>query len=359
MVDLRKNATVTVNNTVAKEIETMEKMTKVELVAKAKELGMKGYSKMTKAQLIDAIAEEMANKVVGEPMDTVEALAMAVTDHLNNVYGVEAHYNRVAKNNQILHGVSIKTDDSNIHPTVYVDDLVKECHGQVSEIAIKVIEICENAKANTPVNIQAVTEMLSDFDKLKENLYCRLVNTETNKEMLSECPHYEMEDLSVIFSYRLPESDEQGLMSVVIKNPMMESLGITIDDLKANAKFDTNIKTMAQTMAEMMNLTPEELGIPDDYNMVVITNKDKANGASCILDTDAMEDLSKKMGGNFYILPSSIHECLAVIQDGAVDVESLRTMVQEVNDTQVAPADLLSYSVYEYIATEKKIVKVA
>lgn len=336
----------------------MEKMTKVELVAKAKELGMKGYSKMTKSQLIDAIAEEMANKVVNEPMD-IEALAMEVVDHLNNVCGVNARYNRVTKNNQILHGVSIMSDDSNISPTVYVDDLANEC-SQVSEIAYKIIEICENAKANTPVNIQAVTEVFSDFNKLKENLYCRLVNTETNKEMLSECPHYEVEDLSVIFSYRLPESDEEGVMSVTIKNPMMESLGITIEDLKANAKFDTNIKTMAQTLAEITNSTPEELGISDDYSMVVITNKDKTNGASCILDTDAMEDLSKKMGGNFYILPSSIHECLAVMQhedDG--EVEALSAMVHEVNITQVAPADLLSYSVYEYIADEKKIVKIA
>lgn len=51
--------------------------------------------------------------------------------------------------------------------------------------------------------------------------------------------------------------------------------------------------------------------------------------------------------GDFYILPSSIHELLAVPVSTA-EIEELRQMVKEVNDNEVAPEEILGYEVYRY-----------
>ena len=45
-------------------------------------------------------------------------------------------------------------------------------------------------------------------------------------------------------------------------------------------------------------------------SMYVLTNEDKLNGAAMILNPEAMEMVREAVGDDFFILPSSIHECL-------------------------------------------------
>ena len=63
-----------------------------------------------------------------------------------------------------------------------------------------------------------------------------------------------------------------------------------------------------------------------------------------------MDKAAERVGGDFFILPSSIHEILIVPDNGKMELEA---MVKEVNATQVAPADKLTDSVYHYDSKEK------
>ena len=56
------------------------------------------------------------------------------------------------------------------------------------------------------------------------------------------------------------------------------------------------------------------------------------------------------------ILPSSIHECLIInAEDAPKDIDELREMVKEVNETVVSDQDILSNNVYIYNRTTDKI----
>ena len=66
-----------------------------------------------------------------------------------------------------------------------------------------------------------------------------------------------------------------------------------------------------------------------------------------------MDEAAEKLGGDFFILPSSIHEILLVKDNGQFDRAALEQMVREVNATQVAPEDKLTDSVYHYDSKEK------
>ena len=61
--------------------------------------------------------------------------------------------------------------------------------------------------------------------------------------------------------------------------------------------------------------------------------------------------------GDFYILPSSIHEAIFIPASENVDAEELKTMVREVNETQVPKEDFLSNEVYFYNAKEDELQK--
>ena len=87
--------------------------------------------------------------------------------------------------------------------------------------------------------------------------------------------------------------------------------------------------------------------------MFVATVPDKIHGAGVIAYPNFMEDAAQKMGGDFFVLPSSIHEVLLVKDNGQMTAKELENMVKEVNATQVEPADQLTDHVYHYDQTDR------
>ncbi len=102
-----------------------------------------------------------------------------------------------------------------------------------------------------------------------------------------------------------------------------------------------------------MAMLPPEEEIPSMY---VLTNAEKMNGANSILDPKTMEDISEKVGGDFYILPSSLHEVIILPDSPDMDKDVLEQMVRDINAGEVAPEDRLSDHVYMYDSVEKEIV---
>jgi len=72
-----------------------------------------------------------------------------------------------------------------------------------------------------------------------------------------------------------------------------------------------------------------------------------------------MDQAAEKLGGNFFVLPSSIHECLFIKDDGEFQRPQLEEMVQSVNATEVSEADFLSDSVYHYDSEARIFEKAA
>lgn len=71
--------------------------------------------------------------------------------------------------------------------------------------------------------------------------------------------------------------------------------------------------------------------VPD--TMFVLTNDTKVNGAAAILNDDTRQEIADKVG-DFYVLPSSVHETLIIPKDAGMELRDLEQMVQEVNQTQ-------------------------
>ena len=86
----------------------------------------------------------------------------------------------------------------------------------------------------------------------------------------------------------------------------------------------------------------------DGFSLYCLTSEDYRYGASMILQEDVMGKVSKLMGGDFYILPSSIHETLIVPTTTQMTLEDMSIMVQDVNKEAVEPEDKLSDKVQFY-----------
>lgn len=129
-------------------------------------------------------------------------------------------------------------------------------------------------------------------------------------------------------------------------------MGVTPEQLHADAMENApqikpvEIKGMSEVMAEMMGVEQAEMmGLfpvaPEDEKIYVATVPDKVHGAGVLAYQNFMDQAAERAGGDFFILPSSIHEVLIVPDNGEMGLKDLEAMVKEVNATQVAPADKL------------------
>ena len=88
--------------------------------------------------------------------------------------------------------------------------------------------------------------------------------------------------------------------------------------------------------------------------MWIIGNERGINGAASMLYEDKLQKLANDMESDLYILPSSIHEVIAVSANMG-EPEELAKLVEEINMSQVALEERLSNQVYHYDKDLRKI----
>lgn len=195
-----------------------------------------------------------------------------------------------------------------------------------------------------------------DFDSAKEKIFMTVVNSQKNSDSLSVVPHRDVEDLSVIYKVMV-DGDEGEIESFTIDNDLMNTWGITSEELDKVAVENTR-KILPITVDPIEDLIPVQAfgGDPSEHTVIyVISNSNKVLGAANMLYGDVLSDVSDRLGSNLYILPSSIHEVLAISSDSIPDPKELADMVKTINETTVLPNDQLSNHVYSFDARTKKL----
>lgn len=273
--------------------------------------------------------------------------------------------NAVQKNNETLDALTVTSPDSNMSPTIYLNSYYEDYQNgrDMDDILDSIADLRVEHEVNQDFDVSSIT----DFEKVSDKIAARLYGMEGNEELLSARPHATMDDLAVTYCIMLGDN-ENGSMSVPITNQIMETWGVTQEDLRRIAQENCDTLTpskfmsMNAVMTDMM--VPQIMSdygvdreeaikmvndmVPTDDKLFVLTNNQKLNGAAALLDEKMMEQIAERVGNGFYILPSSVHEVLIVPKEAGMDFKDLEAMVQEVNATQVAPQDKLSDHVYQY-----------
>ena len=251
----------------------------------------------------------------------------------------------------------------NATPTLYVNDLYEkyEKTGDYEEVARMAAETMEYGIKS--FNSQIKEECL-DTSKLKDKVFFSLINAEQNRELLNTVPHREFEDLAIVYRWNIG-SDSMGTYTNLVNNDLAEKEGLTENDLYNAANKNTKelfpvlVKNMNEVISEII-FGESELGeemqeefnevmmeTPNEHSMYVITNESKLYGAASILYEEPLHELAEKVGSDLYILPSSVHEVIAVSADFS-SPDELAEMVYEINMDQVDINDSLSNQVYCY-----------
>ncbi len=201
---------------------------------------------------------------------------------------------------------------------------------------------------------------LLNYEEMKNKLSIEVISAEANKELILNIPHDRIEDLAAVYRFVL-KSESTGKASILVSNEMMQKMGITHEQLKNDALYNAPIirpaviKGMNEVIKELMGNEAYELANGTgnvEESVYVATVPDKDSGAGVLSYQNFMDQAAERVGGDFFILPSSIHEILIVKDDGEMKAELLRNMVQQINRTELMPEDKLSDNVYHYDSKE-------
>lgn len=304
---------------------------------------------------------------------------------LGEDYTVFSH--TVRKNNGIeMTGIVVKRPGCNASPTIYIDRLY---HNNITETEVKeAAELLRRDFRKAEMKEDMDLSGFLDFEKAGERLAFRLINKEKNGELLKEVPHKTFFNLALVFYYSIQEPPFGGKAAILVYNTHMKLWNTNADELFQIAFRNSPIlfpgkiegmeevvkdilaeglrKDIPQNAAEQAEFTQEwieeilEQMAEDSAGvrlpMYVLTNRQKYYGAACMLYPGILREFAGKLGQDFFILPSSIHEVILVPTKDAADKDILQEIVTDINKTQVAEDEVLADSVYFYSRSKDQIL---
>lgn len=304
-------------------------------------------------ETVRQLAEEVAGKIKGYLPDGYGDMEYEIVEmpKNNGVYWTGVRFRRAGE-----------TDSAIIYMEPYLNGYKRGMSFDkvMEDIAEKITECAE-------VGFMDLVLAAGKFENIKGSLELALVNTRANRKQLTDIPHFPMEDLSVACRIAVPMKEGQG--SIQVTESHLKSWGIGKEQLFQQALVNMQrpgmctLQGMDDVMLELTGELPpgnllEAAGDAaggavsrpelNDGMMFVLTTKSKNYGASAMACPDVMGKVDRLFPEGFYLLPSSVHECLVIRKDGGVSVKDLEQMVFEVNRTAVEEHERLSDHVYEY-----------
>lgn len=279
-------------------------------------------------------------------MRIVERIVNSVKEQMGDNY--EINLVEIGKNNGVVcQAITIRERGGKIAPTIHIDSLLEKTESE--EISVQ----------EAAAEITSVYRKQDDFEKYMDISKCinkeyalekvayQIVNKENNADMLNGIPHKEFLDLAVIYRVIIKEENDECL-SMAITNDFCEAYSISKDELDSAAWKNTEERSFI--VCPISSLFMDISSVPENNGelpMWVFTNPSNFNGASVMLYKDYFNGLANQLKSDLYILPSSIHEVIAVPVNNS-QLDFLKRTVYEINATTVAAEEVLSNNVYRY-----------
>lgn len=246
-------------------------------------------------------------------------------------YG-EVGFQEVDRSNNHYYGMFIKKDHTptpvanlDLMYSKYTDGLwnMSDCTDYLNDIFTH--------KMDMPVS----TSDVINWSWVKSRLYFRLLGT------AGSGINREVEDMYLIPYVQLTSDDSAAIR---VTSKLIEVWGVTVDDVFAAAETNQNTLRPAsiRSMSQVLDASESE------FPMYVVSNSIGSFGASVILYPEVADRLHNMINGDFYVLPSSVHEMIVIPKCTEFDINALAEMVASINRTSVSEYDRLTDSIYTY-----------
>lgn len=293
----------------------------------------------------------------------VKDLVNVIGRELGSGYQV-SHKETIKLNGASYDGVLITALGMNgVAPILPINEILDRIDSGELSLDSAARSLVEEYRKN-PVS-SAIPKDIKNFlikDFILENVTYQIVNRKQNAKFLEEVLHYDIFDLAVTYICIVTNSDF-GQSVIRITDKLLVHFSITPDELEEAACRNT--KATGFVCSPMCEIIRNAFGTAsvsqDDFDlegdgllMYVLTNTACMNGASVLLFPGQFKEVADAVGGDLFILPSSIHEVI-VVPASFGELEKLSQMVRDINRTQLDQQEVLSDSIYLYHAALNEI----
>ena len=282
----------------------------------------------------------------------------------------------IGNNGVKRHGLVMKGTTQYTNPVIYIDKEYERYSDEeeiddIYDISQRIIQIYELSK-NEDIGQEEMVKNINDWNWAKNKVMFTLVNTDKNKEVLKAVPSTPFLDLSYTYYIQLQNCNfENG--NVRIKNEYLDRWDITLEELHKQAvknlmkfteeEMEPRVDVVLKILFEGNNEFKEEgtkfirdVNSESEYSeMHVLSTTSHIYGAVYMFYSSKIKALADKLDSDLYILPSSIHELILIPVLENEEVETLREMVNQVNEESVENIDYLSDNVYRFNRNTEEI----
>lgn len=263
----------------------------------------------------------------------------------------------VKNNGKERKGITVSEKGIHISPTIYLEEYFQQFQEgkPIEEIVEKILQLYEEVKCSHPCE----ESLLQNYEELKGKFACKLIHRGKNEKLLNDIPYVPWMDLAIVV-FVLLEVSPYGTATVLVRKEHLEIWGLTEAQLFDEAKKNTPILLpyqfcpMRKLLQEICPYAVDE-GEEEEESLYVLSNKLRSFGAASMLYDGILEKMGQKLGENYYILPSSIHEVIVVPESKSPVKQDLEEMVREINETQVEEEEVLSDRVYYFSRKENRL----
>lgn len=253
--------------------------------------------------------------------------------------GYKVEETTVVKNGIKFQGITIGNEA--VRPNIYLEQFLERSDEELEDVVDTIINMYNQSMQNAN-EIAVSTKNLLNWDYAKNKLML-CIQPKGNEDIVKE-DFLDLEKyVRVVVSL---DNDDMG--SFKVKPEHLKHYGISKETLFQVAWENTKSSFVIEDIAKVL----EEMGMPvqdiDFTPMIVGTNKEKVNGAAIMLDIDTIGEVADRYENDLAILPSSIHEILIVPVKEGTKFSDLNVMIQNINNTQVAPEEILSNHAYRF-----------
>lgn len=199
-----------------------------------------------------------------------------------------------------------------------------------SKELIKDFDECIKNHKSEAFSYSNLHELISDFTKVKQKLVGRLYNKKCGFEVTYDVPNSTYNDLCIVPYIELSKEATVRITPQLLE--LWKKQGVTDDMILYHCLHNVENDVKIWKLAD-----------DGERQMVVITNLNKCYGAISILFCE--DELHEILGDDIIIIPSSVHEVIAVPAMSEAFAQ-LNSFIQQTNKKLVEKHEILSNHYY-------------
>lgn len=240
---------------------------------------------------------------------------------------------------------------------LYVGDLYEEYRrGLGMDMIVK--DVVKRLQGISRTDIIEKAKIISDYDKIKNYLFIRLINKNKYEADLRDSVYHTIGDIAMVLYVRMGEI-EGYTSSMKVKQHMLEKWDMDRDEVFEAALLNTYFisppriycweKMLFDTHYEGENF----MNLLSDYPIRrgavgnCLSTVKRTNGAVAVFLPGVASRLADLMQGNLYLVFTSIHEVM-IHNEKTADPEDLRHVLIDTIKETTPEEDVLTFHIYHY-----------